>query len=147
MAVRDRDFGYRDFFRTMRSGIGIQVQVGVHEDGGKPGRPDVAKLAVWHEFGTSKVPERSFLRSTLDENRSKYATLLQAATQKALFGAKTLNGFKRLGHRIVFDVQRKISRRIPPPNAQSTIDAKGSDIPLIDTGGLHTAIDYKVLVT
>ncbi len=31
-----------------------------------------------------------------------------------------------------------------PPNAQATIDAKGSSNPLVDTGQMVGSIDYKV---
>jgi len=31
-----------------------------------------------------------------------------------------------------------------PPNAQSTVDAKGSSNPLVDTGQMIGSIDYKV---
>lgn len=37
----------------------------------------------------------------------------------------------------------KIMSRVPPPNAPSTIARKKSDLPLVDTGEMMGAIDYK----
>lgn len=142
--VQDIDRGYDDMLATLRSMTGVQILVGVRPDGGDP---DIAQIAEWQEFGTKDghVPERSFLRATVDERKTLIANLLTDAVKKVVRGAKPKNAYGQVGRRVVFEVQRRISSRIDPPNAPSTIAKKGSDKPLIDTGHLHTSIDYEVI--
>jgi hypothetical protein len=142
--VKDTDRGYRDLLQSIRSMSNVQVVVGVKSDGGDP---DIADIGFWNEFGTDDghVPERSFLRSTLDENRTKYAGLMATAAKKVLRGASIRNAYGLVGRRIVFDVQRRISSRIDPPNAPSTIARKGSTVPLVDSGALRSAVDFEVI--
>ena len=142
--VVDIDRGYSDLLQSLRSMTNVQVVVGVRSDGGSP---DIADIAFWNEFGTDDghVPERSFLRSTMDENRDAYARLMTAAVKKVTKGAKTRNAYRVVGRRIVFDVQRKISHGVAPPNAPSTIAKKGSATPLLDTGALRSAVDFEVI--
>lgn len=142
--VVDIDRGYAELFQSLRSMSNVQVVVGVKSDGGDP---DIADVAFWNEFGTDDghVPERSFLRSTLDENRDKYAKLMSDAVRKVTRGAKTLNAYRLVGRRIVFDVQRKISSGVSPPNAPSTLARKRGTTPLVDTGALRSAVDFEVI--
>ena len=42
------------------------------------------------------------------------------------------------------EIQARIARGVPPPNAASTVKRKGSSTPLIDTGILRSSIDYEV---
>jgi hypothetical protein len=143
--VVDIDRGYAALIRTIRDGIDTSVEVGVADDGGSP---DIVMIGMVHEFGSDDghVPERSFLRSTMDENRPKYAALIETATERVLFhGAKPENAFAKVGRTVVFDVQRRISSGdIEPALAPETIARKGSDTPLLDTGRLRSAIVFEV---
>lgn len=109
----------------------------------------VVEIANFHEFGLG-VPERSFLRSTLDENRNKYSNIvseMRTEISKGAFDTKT--ALEILGQKIVKDVKQKIYDGIMPPLAESTIrkktvDNKRGDTPLIDTGQLVQSITYSV---
>lgn len=48
-----------------------------------------------------------------------------------------------VGEFLAGKMKEKIMSRIPPPNAPSTIAAKGSSLPLVDTGEMMGAIDHK----
>lgn len=48
-----------------------------------------------------------------------------------------------VGEFLAGKMKEKIMSRIPPPNAPSTIAAKGSSLPLFDTGEMVGAIDHK----
>ena len=122
--------------------------------------PSLGDVAVWNEFGTSPpnkgvgkfgpvhgTPERSFIRSTFDENVKvgwkEYADELRKAIINGQIDTDKALGL--MGQRIKRDTQAKIRSNIPPPNAQSTIDAKGGkDKTLINTGQLLNSIDYEV---
>ena len=105
----------------------------------------VLQVAIWNEFGTSRTPSRSFLREWFDTNREvakgKFLTLMKSVIR----GERTKEQILDLiGLWAVGEIQKNISKGVPPPNAQSTIDAKGSSTPLIDTGVLRSSISYMV---
>lgn len=53
------------------------------------------------------------------------------------------NKLDTVGSFLAGKMVEKIMSRVPPPNAPSTIAAKGSSLPLVDTGEMMGAIDYK----
>lgn len=113
-----------------------------------------------HEFGSTdgKIPERSFLRSTLDDNRNKYYDLISSSFKKVLKHQKKGRlidwdkFFGKMGEVIVVDVKKKIRTGIKPDLAPATRRARtkgpggasGKMTPLIDTGQLLGSIRYKV---
>lgn len=119
---------------------GWQLDVGVRARRGE----DIVMRAMANEFGTQRIPERSFLRSTLDQNRDRYADILVEALERVPDGESPERAMSRLGAIVVGDVQRKITEIRYPPNAPSTVKRKGSANPLIDTGQLRQAIDFRV---
>lgn len=145
--VVDRDLGYRKVVKNLkamgRKG-GVSVLVGVR---GKEGAEQVLIAAV-NEFGSSdgRIPERSYLRSTVDENRDRYLKALEAASRAGeAQGPGTLTReLGKVAQVAVGDIQRKIRDLDTPPNAPSTIRKKGTDNPLIDTGRLRQSIDWEI---
>lgn len=141
--VTDKDKGYAALVDTLQAAAGARVLVGVRGTAGS----DLVQYATANEFGTEDghVPERSFLRSTVDENHERYRKLLRAAVLKVVRGrASPEEALGLVGLQVVADVQAKIRSNIPPANAPSTIAAKGSSVSLIDTGRLRQGIDYAV---
>lgn len=157
--VIDRDLGYRAFRDLVRDSLGdVGVYVGIRADRGAEviaGEVTLAAIGTVHEFGSAdgRIPQRSYLRSTVDERRREYAKALRAAADAALVEvvrSRRVNldavrrKFERVGAFAVGDVKRKITDLRTPPNAPSTIRRKGSDNPLIDTGRLRASIDFEV---
>lgn len=122
-----------DMLRSTRLDVGII---------GKRSGAEVVQYAATNEFGTSRIPERSFLRSTVREKRDVYVRLLREAANAILGGAEPSVVMGRIGLRVVRDVRIKITRIRLPPNAPSTIRRKGSSNPLIDTGRMRQSITY-----
>lgn len=126
---------------------GYVVTVGIHEKDGSrdAGGATNADAGFWNEFGTSRIPERSFLRSTFDEGLRVYKDTSKKA---AVFAIRTGASFDKalaiLGLKVSSDVKETIRSRIDPANAPSTIAKKGSSTPLIDTGQLLNSIDFEV---
>lgn len=117
----------------------------------------VAQLATIHEFGkvihqprmrrTIVIPERSFLRATVDAYREAIARRQVLLTQGYVLGKFELQGaMELLGMYVVGLVKQRIANGIAPPNRPSTIARKGSSKPLIDTGQLRNSITHKVEV-
>lgn len=150
MTVEDRDLGYRDFVLGIGRVNGAGVLVGVRASKGVEVTESGASLvtiAAVNEFGSAdgRVPERSYLRSTVDENATRYTAELARVIRATLDRPAALRrGLERVGHVAVSDVQRKITDLRDPPNAPRTVARKGSDNPLIDTGRLRASIDFEV---
>lgn len=151
--VRDVDKGWKRVMATVEKLAKTQptLAVGiVGTDKHSGSSLSVAEIGTIHEFGTKRIPQRSFLRRTLDRNRVAYNAALSGAVYISITDAAkqrpdvTLSNFKKLGMRIVGEIQREIARGIPPPLAESTIARKGSSKPLIDTGQLRRSITYVI---
>ena len=155
MSLVDRDLGYDAIIEsllTIQKGD-PQVLVGVRSEAGQ----DLVTYASANEFGVhGKIPERSFLRSTVDENVDEYSDLLGDAVDELVkpgsagFLTRILS-FKtklsRVGLKAVGDIQRKIVEIKDPPNSPRTIALKrGKANPLIDTGRMRQSITSTVVL-
>lgn len=101
--------------------------------------------AIYNEFGTTRIPERPFMRITMRTNRAKYQRFLATNARWILNESVTINSaLRRLGMIAVGDIQDMISSNVPPPNAPSTVRRKGSSTTLIDTGNMRQAVTYEV---
>lgn len=142
--VIDRDLGYRKVVGRLLGLGNLGVTVGVHEDEGQ----DLVTRAAVNEFGSDDghVPERSFLRATLDTNDRSYAELLADGVDRLIDGEQPSAAFAPLASTVVDDVQRKIDEGVPPANAESTIKAKGHGRTLIESGDLRASIRARVSV-
>jgi len=122
------------------------VDVGIIDPGKHEGSEfNTAEIGFVHEFGAGPVPERSFMRSTLHEERKDILSLTGKLLKKVVSGK--MQQSQALGL-IGIDVADKISQKIvklkAPPNKPGTIDKKGSSNPLVDTGQLKNSITWRV---
>lgn len=139
--------------QLMREFAGIdraEVFVGIRGKRGSQKDPsenlNLAEIAAVNEFGGGNVPERSFLRSTVDENEAAYTARIEDIITNVIDGKRGLDqGLNLLGLKVTGDVQRKIRDLKTPVNAPLTIALKGSANPLIDTGRMRQSIDYEVV--
>ena len=85
------------------------------------------------------------MRNALRQNNDKYQAAIKRAAPKILRGQTTPEAeLRKIGIVAQGDIQHEIEVLDTPPNAQSTIDRKGSSNPLIDTGEMRQAVTYKV---
>lgn len=119
-----------------------QVRVGLPS--GSNAYPDgtsVIMVGAVHEFGSPSrnIPERSYLRSTLMENRRKYKLFLADLGKKIATGAiDSMKALKLLGLKVEADVKDTLTDLKVP--ALKTRDGN----PLIDTGHLRQSITHVV---
>lgn len=117
----------------------------------------VAQLATIHEFGkvihqpkmnrTIRIPERSFLRATIDLYQDAITRRDVLLAQGFVMGKFPLKpAMELLGQYVVGLIKQRIANGIAPPNSPYTIANKGSSKPLIDTGQLRNSITYVVEV-
>lgn len=121
--------------------VGILTGTGQHEDSDLT----TAEVGFYHEFGTVKTPERSFIRSTIN-GKSKEIKKVARLEYKKVIAGKTTNekGLGILGAFTAGLIQETFTDNNWAPNSESTIESKGSSTPLIDTGQLRQSISYKV---
>ncbi len=147
--VRDIDRGYKKIIKTTRGFDGLQIVVGLQGEEGGAIHPDseitTAGIGTIQEFGLG-VPERSFLRSTFDENVPKWTRQMEDIAGKVYDGseASALRAAGILGEVASSDVKEKIASGVPPPNAPSTIARKGSATTLIDLGLMRQSVTWKI---
>lgn len=104
----------------------------------------VPMVAAIQEFGAPSrgIPPRPFFRNMVAEKQDEWAPAIGDLLKKTKFNViKTL---KLTGEAISGQLRQSIRDMNSPPNAQSTIERKGSSKPLVDTGHLLNSVDYDV---
>lgn len=117
---------------------------GDEEDGGLTN----LELGTIHEYGvpSAGIPERSFLRATLDAYATKYVQMVRDLGRSVIDGKRTIEqALGLLGARVRADVVGWIDDgRVTPDISDETKRRKGSTKPLVDLGQLKGAITYVV---
>ena len=135
------------------------VTVGVHQEEAKrdAGEFTNPQIGAVHEFGSGHIPERSFLRSTVDGG-GPMAFAEQVSAKVARGQMSAGKAAEQIGVVTVGQVKQTIAHKIPPPLSPDTIakrqekGAHGGGLlslgdattPLIDSGQLVQSIQYKV---
>lgn len=137
--------------RNVRRAMKGPTRVKVGLPAGTSSYPDgtsVFEVGAVHEFGSQdgRIPERSFIRSTLEKKRSELDAMAGKIGKKVERDGGTLEeGLNLMGSVLAAAIQETIADGVPPPNAPSTIRRKGSSKPLIDTGHLRQSITWQVV--
>jgi len=106
-----------------------------------------AELGIIHEWGAPEkgIPERSFMRSTMSEERENLGRLSKTQIALCLEGNTSPHDvFATIGVYLQGKIVEKITDGEFEPNNENTVKRKGSSKPLIDTGQLRGAITYEV---
>ena len=127
-----------------------------YEDG-----PTIVEVAVWNEFGTYNIPERPFIRQSVEKN-VKYIKAMCDKQLELIAGGKTDadTALRTIGAMQVWLMQQEIVRGEFTENAPFTIHGgwmknqksgklfyvkgKDSSTPLVDTGHMRESIHYDV---
>ncbi len=140
-----KDLGEKELMRKLADADRSFVTVGVHKDKRYPDGTSVALVAFFNEFGTQTIPERSFIRSAVNEKLKRIERLrngfLRELTECQISVVKAL---EKLGFVIQTQIQNKIKSNVPPPNKISTLDQKLGRRTLIDSGRLLNSIAFEV---
>jgi len=126
------------------------VKVGIQQDASHPDDGEsLLVIASSNEFGTNNghIPERSYMRSTFDEQKKATDAFILKGYDNIMKQKTTVERvLGQLGAFFKGQVQKKMADLTTPPNAESTIKAKGSSNPLINTGFLRQSIKEKVIL-
>lgn len=138
------------FFKQIAELKKLQVRVGYergkHVKTDEEGEEaDYCDIALWNELGTSNgIPERPFMKQSVDNNESQISTACKDALQQVAKGESAEKILKQLGNMQRGLVQQTIVSGEFAENAPSTVKRKGSDKPLIDTGGLRKNVEFVI---
>ena len=145
--IEDRDTGLNKIKMDFKGGA---VDIGIFGDQGS----EAVIIAASNEFGTDRIPQRSFLRAGVDEKKADIADKLDKGKNQIVLGKMTTATFlKGLG---VYVADKIIVERInrskewAVPNAPATIEKKTvagkvGDQPLVDTTtNILQRITYRV---
>jgi len=119
------------------------------------GNLTLAGIGAVHEFGTDKagrgnktvIPERSFIRMPLETGQEEIEKAVSAKLETLLENGDIKGIFKLIGIGAEARIQEAFETRgfgKWAPNAESTVERKKSDSPLIDTGAMRQAITSRV---
>lgn len=154
----------KKFFAEIKKLAGLQVQAGFtsdrrghdqnHSSVEAEDYPDgvtVAEIAASNEFGTKnsdgtqRIPERPFMRQSVDNNKGTIATMGSEQLKAVVMGkADAEKALSVIGALQVGLIQHEIRAGGFTPNAPSTIKRKGSSQPLIDEGRMRQSVHYVV---
>lgn len=120
------------------------LRVGFLEGATYPDGESVAMVAAANEFGDPGMnrPPRPFFRRMIAGKSPQWGDDFGKIAQAVNYDASTL--FSLMGERIKDQLQGSIRELTDPALAQSTIQRKGFDKPLIDTGHMLNSVDYDV---
>jgi hypothetical protein len=156
--VIDRDLGMDRIFKELRGMKGAHTKIGVQAGSRRTdpeGVSDLVTVAVANEFGSpadappseKHTPERSFIRSTYDDKRENLAQAMVVAKNAIVSGRMTTReALDQVGLLHTAQVIEKINSDVPPENAPSTIEQKGSSGTLRDTKQLAQSIRHLTVV-
>lgn len=117
--------------------VGFQRGKGVYENGA-----DVADVAMYNEFGTSKIPPRPFMEQSFKRHEQEYVEECENIFNAMVKGQKTSGLIRIFGQKVKKDIVDEIERGEFVPNAPSTVAKKGFNKPLYETGLLEKSISY-----
>lgn len=104
----------------------ISARVGIIEPMRYPDGPLIAQVGYWNEYGTDTIPPRPFFRTAVENNRDKLGPMFVRAVQKH----DTEAAMRTVCEHMVDELKTSVLTWTDPPNAPSTIKAKGYNSPL-----------------
>jgi hypothetical protein len=104
----------------------------------------VADVAAYNEFGSPAAgrPPRPFFRMTVARGRGHWGSDLGKILRHTGFDAERSLGL--MGELIAGELRQQIVDFASPPLAASTVKKKGFAKPLVGTGTMLRAVDYRV---
>lgn len=148
-----KDKGFKKAMETFKEVAGKPaVTIGVHENTGKEKGSEltVVEVATFNEFGTENIPERSFIRSTVDQNFESYVQKTKILQNKCILQQISVSkALAVLGELIQLDIIKTINSGVEPANSPETLKAKTVNgkvgtTTLVDSGQMKQSIRYKV---
>ena len=110
----------------------------------------IPEYAVYNELGTSRIPARPFMRTTVNEHQNEWCETLVGALKGEVLRGDAKKAMGLVGEQMKAHIQQTIQKGSFAPNAPRTVAikrAKGKvepNHPLIDTGQMLASIISEV---
>lgn len=144
----------RQFMKNLRELAELEVRIGYQQEQGpgdvvvdEDGRPreELVDIATWNEFGTENIPSRPFMRDSVDKHMPAIGHMLMAQKDAILKGSPARKVLNTIGVFQADLIQTEMEQGDFVENAHSTIEMKGSDKPLIDTGTMKNSVHHWIV--
>lgn len=166
VTIRDVDKGYKRVRRLFENYArrASFVKIGLlgtdaDEERGDDGLTQ-AEIGAIHEYGSAdgKIPQRSWIGSTFDEQREKLVTMAQELIGYVVDGKMPIEkALGILGLKLATEIKKKVTTGapIPPPNAPAYAKQKEEKTrkgathgvrTLIDTGRMIASVTWAIVV-
>ncbi len=120
------------------------VRVGFLEDARYPDGTSVAMVAAVNEFGNPPSrPPRPFFRGMIRQQSKKWPGEIAQALKHSGYDAE--KALDLTGAAIKGQLQEAITTYVGPPLKPATVERKGFDKALVDTGHMLASVDYSVV--
>ncbi|BBG58505.1 hypothetical protein [Providencia rustigianii] len=126
----------------LRAGILDKQAYPSNEDGS--GGEFVATVAYKQEFGepSENIPSRPFFRHAISVNKDKWSAIIAKGFRS--YDGDGVMALRSAGEEVIDDLRESVRTWSTPPNSKETVDRKGFNNPLIDTGQLMNSFSYEV---
>ena len=133
-----------------------RAAVGFFDTATYPDGTPVAHVATIQEFGAGKIPPRSFMRSTVAEQKEAWKATLAQGAKRVLEDKLTVEQMlDALGQSAAGQIKEKISSITAPALSEATLYLRQNRIdkslpvntstkPLVDTSYMLDSVDSKV---
>lgn len=144
--------GWNKLKKELLKGSNQEVQVGIVEPtnyGPDNDNLSVAQVWQWQEEGlpAKNIPARPAIRVGFMAliKKGSYDKIFAESMQRIAEGKSTFKQeYTRIGVQAQVDLKKAVADWDTPRNAPLTVELKGFDNPLIDSGLLYDSIDFKV---
>lgn len=144
--------GWNKLKKELLKGSNQEVQVGIVEPtnyGPDNDNLSVATVWSWQEEGlpAQNIPPRPAIRVGFMApiKKGSYDKIFAESMQRIAEGKSTFKQeYTRIGVQAQVDLKKAVADWDSPRNAPLTVELKGFDNPLIDSGLLYDSIDFKV---
>lgn len=150
MSVKVDKTVWENIKKDLRKGKDLELNVGFFPDqkyGPENDNLFVAQVAQFNEEGSDTNPPRPFMRVGFGGALKKgmYKSYFTDAINRIVSGESSfLKEYTKLGPIFVADMKEIIEEWDTPSNSPKTIEAKGFNDPLVWTGTMHDAVDFRV---
>jgi len=157
--TKDIDIGEKRVRKDMKKINKSFVTIGIHASASpyklELGTIPVYVVAACHEFGTQKIPERSFMRSTVDREREKWWKLIEKLIDSITKGkVKPEDALNIVGIEVMEAIHETINnflkyfpqKDISPARIKQKKREFAARRPLVATYHMRDSILYKVTI-
>lgn len=150
--VEEIDLGYDDLITRLSDMGGRFADAGymdesVHIASGK----SLTDIAIWNNYGTLNtdntwhIPPRRFMEASLTRRGiGSISKEVSRALDDIYNGKNAESAIETIAKAMAVNISVVIEMFNRPVNAESTIDQKGFDNPLIETGELQNNVQHKI---